>query len=141
MTPNEQKINPPPPDPYQSLDLGSPLCTAYARKLLAADDARQHLHEAQVKGQVAARAEAEYERERRLWDVQTLKERAVADLFLVVRWAEELHPGRLRELLDQQVRAELDNTQSAVVELANEVAETAAAVVELAEQREGHHVA
>ena len=141
MNPNAHGVKPTPPDPYQSLDLGSPLCTAFGRALLVADDARQRLHEAQIGGQIGAKEWAEYERGMRTAEVFTLKERAVADLFLVVRWAEELYPGRLRELLDQQLRRELDNTQAAVVELASEVAESQAAIVELAEQRGANHVA
>lgn len=89
MTPRE----PVPDDKLAAL--GEPF-TSYARALLAADDARQRLHEAQVAGDREAAALAELDRERAVEAVYKIRHHEAARLLFAVRAAVELFPGALQ---------------------------------------------
>jgi hypothetical protein len=101
-------------DPLTSL--GEPFAS-FGRALLAADDARQRLHEAQVAGDLDEIRRAELDREAAIAEVEKIRHHGATTFLMFARWAVELFPGALSVHLDPTLRAELDATQSAIVEL------------------------
>jgi len=112
-------------------DVG-PLSNEFYRLLLAADDAKQAIHRATIEGNRDKVLAAEVDRDERMGDLWKFKEKAAADLVLACRFLEEIHPGKLAELIDpvyRQSRIELDNTQDTAREAIGRVEQVEDAIV------------
>ncbi|WP_439621804.1 hypothetical protein [Gemmata sp.] len=96
--------------------MGEPLAS-YATALLAYSDADRRTHAAQVARDANAECDATLDRERHLAEVRRIKENHATATLMGLRWAAELYPACVQEALDPTFRRELDNTQTALVEL------------------------
>jgi hypothetical protein len=114
--------------------IGTHLHHEYAAALLAVDDARQAMHAAQVSGNVNAKLDADLEYLRATEALASLKHREASDLLLRMRFAREMYPGRLEELVDPHHREELDITQQAVADLEHRASAVEEAVATLEAQ-------
>lgn len=116
-------------------DLGTPRLNQWYRLIIAVDDARIALHEAQIGGDIGAIEHARLDLDARHAELLRFRQGVVDDLFMVLRFAQALHPGRFTELISESTRRELTLTQDAVIDAERRLDEIEDVIVETLRRR------